>query len=315
MGVYILLGVFLVLYAGFRDGDAVLDYENYLQMYEDVKLGNPLLTEPTFIWIASLSSSSVMLFVIYALLGVGLKLFAIKQLSQLWFLSLVIYISNFFILHELTQIRAGVAAALLLLCVKPIYERNWKLFLLFSIAAILFHASALIILPLWFLTYSKQPHRILLALGLPIAYVVYFSGINLVGIIPIPGIQEKLEMYQELKMLGGEEWSKINVFNAVFLLKIGLFYLLLWKAELVETRNKYFLLMMNIFCISLMSFPLFAAMPVVGFRINELFGMVEILLFPMIYYIFRPKIMSKSIVVSIGCLILMISIFYNKLIV
>lgn len=307
------LCLFLILFAALRDGDSVRDYAQYILMYENINEGYSILTDPTYIWISMISRSSLMLFFIYAILGVGLKLIAIKQLSELWLLSLVIYISNFYILHEMTQIRAGVAAGILLLCIKPIYERDWKRFLLFCVIAFLFHASAIIMFPLWVLGYKKS-RRLLLILSIPIAYLIYFSGINLVGIVPIPGIEEKIMIYQKLQEQDIAGFAKINVFNLVFLAKIVIFYLLIWKYEVIIAYNKYAAIFMKIFCISLISFPIFAVMPVMGFRISELFGVIEIVLFPLIFYVFKPQIVSKLLVLMIGFVVLSISIFYSELI-
>ena len=103
----------------------------------------------------------IYLFLLFAILGVSFKLIAIKQLTELWFLSLILYLSNFFILHEMTQIRAGVASAFLLLCVKPIYDRDLKRFLLFAVLGFLFHYSAIVILPLWFLGIKARKNVLL----------------------------------------------------------------------------------------------------------------------------------------------------------
>lgn len=314
---YVSIGVLLVLTSAFRGDSVDNDYKAYLFMYNQIVDGITIMTEPTFVWIVHLTAilgNPILLFVIYAIIGVSLKLIAIRTLTELWYLSLVVYISNFYILHEMTQIRAGVAAGLLLLCIKPIYERDWKRFLLFSVVAFLFHASAIIILPLWILG-CKNPRKLLLALSIPFAYLVYFSKINLVGVIPIPGVEEKILMYQRIQELGKEGFMEINVFNKVFLIKVLIFYLLLWKYEVIMQYNKYCVIFMKIFCISLLSFPVFAVMPVIGFRVSELLGVVEIVLFPFIYYIFNPRIISRSIIVFFCFVILSISIFYNKLII
>jgi hypothetical protein len=63
-----------------------------------------------------------------------------------------------------------------------------------------------------------------------------------------------------------------------------------------------------------MSLLLFAQMPVVAFRLNEFFGIVEIILVPLIYYTILPSTFSKTIVILIGANFLFILIFYNKII-
>lgn len=312
--IFILSGLVLAIAAGFREGWA--DYETYINGYNYVIAGDFGTMELSFIIISNIVDlvygNVLGLFIIYGTIGVFLKLISIKQLTELWFLSLIIYVSNFYILHELIQMRAGVASGFLLLCIKPIYDRNWKLFLTFFFCAFFFHYSSLVILPLWFLT--NKPRKIFLYLSVPVAYFIYFTKINLVSVaIPIPAIQAKINLYQEMLAMG--EQNQINVFNYVFLVKIMIFYILLWKIDLLQKKNQYATLLIKIFALSIFAFPVFATMPVIGFRISELFGIVEIILFPLLYYIAKPKVIPISVVISIGLLLFYISVFYGELLV
>ena len=71
---------------------------------------------------------------------------------------------------------------------------------------------------------------------------------------------------------------------------------------------------MKVYCLSICALPLFAVMPVVSFRISELYGIVEVVLLPFIVYIVKPKQLGRGIVALIGFVILFITIFYNNLI-
>lgn len=213
----------------------------------------------------------------------------------------------------MTQIRAGVASALLLLCIKPIYDRNLKLFLLFAVLAFSFHFSALMILPLWFL--NTKPQKKLLIILIPISYLLFFLGVDLIMSIPISGVSEKIEIYKKLYEIGGDEWTNINLFNLVFLAKIAIFYFLLFRYEILFTQNNYFPILMKIYCMSLISYPLLATLPVFSTRVSEFYGVVDIVLIPFLYYIFKPIYFSKAIIIFIGLSLLLIDLFYVKLIV
>ncbi|WP_256742632.1 EpsG family protein, partial [Cronobacter sakazakii] len=52
--------------------------------------------------------------------SIGIKLHAIKKISSSPILSLIIYIAFYYILHDMTQIRAGVAAGLFLLAIREL---------------------------------------------------------------------------------------------------------------------------------------------------------------------------------------------------
>jgi hypothetical protein len=307
------LGLILVFVAAFRGEGVDRDYANYVNYFQEPDF---LSVEPALVIISKalkiFFSSPVSMFFVFACLGVLLKFKAIKQLSELWFLSLVIYVGYYFILHEMTQIRAGVASALLLLCIKPIYDRDWKRFLLFSLLAISFHYSAIVILPFWFL--GHKPRKIWLILSIPIAYIIYFSHIDLIVLLPIPGIRDKIEVYKQLESLGDAQANAINVFNLLFLVKIAIFYFLIWKYDLIESKNKYVPILLKVYCVSLISFLIFATMQVIAFRVNELCGVVDIILIPTLFYVFKPSWFSKSIIIFIGLSLMLIILFYEKLI-
>ena len=56
-------------------------------------------------------------------------------------------------------------------------------------------------------------------------------------------------------------------------------------------------------------------MPIVSFRINEFLGIVEIILLPLLYYIFIPRIYSKYLIISIATSIMLIALFYTKILI
>jgi hypothetical protein len=316
---FILLVILLILLAAFRDGDAVRDYSAYVWMYRNASVSLKEISFSIIAWLVKyvFNDNVIFLFLIYAILGVYLKTKVITELTALCFLSLVIYISNFYILHELTQIRVGVATGFLLICIKPIYERDLRKFILFASCAVIFHYSALPIYFLWFLK-SERINKYFYAVIIPFSYIFYFLHIDLIKLfiqfIPIAYVQQKYATYVQLQKIAADA-TKVNIFNYVFLVKCLIFYIILWKSNLIKAQNRYITLLLKIEALSLASFILFSAMPVFSWRISELFGVVEIILIPLIYYVFKQKLFSTFIVTFIGLCILLINIFYAHLII
>lgn len=315
----IILALLLVLLSGLRNGSQLPDYNSYLILYDDIKTGEAIV-EPSFLYISKfvyfIFDDVLFLFIIYAVIGVFLKFRAIKQLTNLWLLSMAVYVSNFFILHEMIQIRAGVAAGFLLLCIKPIYERNLKKFLLFALFAIFFHISSLVIIPLWFLgKFKSKANLYFLVPIIPIAYIIYFLKITILNFIPIPYVQDKLDLYIALQDLGEADFfTDINVFNYLFLAKIFIFYFFLYNHKIMMLHNKYSIILLNIYAISLFMYPALAMMPVLAGRVSELLGIVEIILFPLLYYILSPKYLSRLIILIWSLAIILINIYKSGLI-
>jgi hypothetical protein len=313
LSIFILSAIFLIFISGLRGPGVDLDYTSYEYMFDDPYF----IVEPTFhliSWIVHnfFHSNIIFLFLIYAFFGVGFKFIAIYELSKLWFLSLMIYFTNLYSLHELTQIRVGVASGIFLISLKYLEEDNFRKYIFCTLIAFLFHYSSLIMLFLW--PFNKIIKKRILYFIIPISYFFSLIGANLFYNIPIPGIQEKLDLLLKAQDLGDDFTKPINIFNYYQILRICIFYFFLYYYELLKKRNKYFHILLTLYCFSLAVVALFSNFQVIGFRISQFLGVVEIILFPMIYYIFKEKLISRSLVILYSILHFVYFIFFTELI-
>ncbi|WP_264566688.1 EpsG family protein [Flavobacterium sp. N3904] len=313
---FLSIGFFLVLIAGFRNDDVDRDYKNYLlayySNYETTRFEPTLTIIVTFVKYTF--NNPIFLFVIYAIIGVSLKFVAIKQLSKLYLLSALLYVSNFFILQEMTQIRVGIASGILLLCIKPLYERNFKNFFFLTLIAISFHYSSVIILPLWFLNPFSLKRNLYFSI-VPLSYLMVFCGLTLGFLIerlPIEQVQKLYTMYK-LQIENGEG-DVINLFNSLQVLRCCILLFLIYKIDILSLRNRYSILLVKIYTIALSCFVIFSDIPVVSFRISELLSIVEIVLIPFLLYVFKEKKIAVLFPITIGLFMLLINLFYIKLI-
>ncbi|WGQ07516.1 EpsG family protein [Pedobacter gandavensis] len=300
-----------ILIAGLREVGSDPDSIGYRNYYEsDLIL---LLAEPTFAFISyivrNIFGNFQFVLIIYAIIGVLIKYRAIVKLTDLWFLSLVIYFGNYFLLHEFTQIRAGVASGLFLLSIVPLSERRfWKFFSLI-VLAILFHYSSIILLPLWFLTnkHLNTLGKCILYLLIPIGIVFHFMNLDLLMAIPIETIKYKLEIYKLTQETASNE---LNVFNLVYLFKYLTLYTLLYFYETICVKMKYFSILLKIYAIALFSFLALSQNTIFAMRISELLGIVEIILVPAFYYIIKERVFGSVLVGVVAIVYLYINIFY-----
>ncbi len=303
----------LTLVAGLS-GPISKDHNYYISAYNEVINGRLKISDISFRMICFLVyylfNKPVFLFLIYAALGVTLKITAIRWLSDFWFFSILIYFSLYYFLHELTQIRAGVASAFILLSIPSIYERNIKKFLLYSLGAITFHFSALIILPFYFL--KGERIRVWLFLLIPIGYLLYFTGANLASLVKVIDIDIVNHRYAAYKSIPGIQ--PINVFNILMLARCALCVILLWKWKLLKEKNQYSVLLLKFYVISCFIFIAFADIPVIAFRVSELLATVEIILIPMLIYLININLIGKLIVGLIGFFLLITILFHQKLV-
>ena len=183
--IYITIGAALIILAATREIGIDPDSENYenafLHHYSSTTAD---MVEYSFILISQIiqlfSNDVHYLFLFYAIFGVTLKFVAFRKLCEFWFLPLVVYISYYYIFHELMQIRTGIMAGMFLLAI--------------------FHYSALALLPLLFL--SNKPmstiQRTLWALIIPFGYMIHFYGFTALLELSteLPYIGQKLAAYQ-----------------------------------------------------------------------------------------------------------------------
>ena len=305
----------LFLLAAFRPVGLDQDSENYVQYY----YGNTeQILEFTFTAISALVSffadSPRGMFVVYALLGILLHTWAVTRSTPFWLLALVVWMGNFDLYQEVTQIRVAVAAGLFLVGLSYLAKGEKRTYLLFSLAAACFHYSAFVLPLLTFFGSRPLTLRGRLVIGaIPLlGYLLFFGGFDPIASLPIPWIQEKLWIYERLRD-SGMAGDAINVFNIVYVMRLLVFYLLLWKYDVIKEQAPNLSLLLKVFAISYFCFTALGALPVMAFRYAELFGVVEIVMVPYLALTMKPEAFGKSLVIvfAFGCM--MLNVFYNEL--
>lgn len=311
---FLFLSLFFFLIAAFREPGIDRDYLTYVKNFNNLNKQFYFIAEPSFkligLAVKSLFFNNVLfLFIIYALLAISIKVFAIKQLSEFWFLSLLLFLSYSFVLHDMTQIRVGVAVGFLLLCIKPLYERNFILFLTFACLAFFFHYSAIFVFFLWFLNPLKINiwiYGILILCSFIFSYF-HFYLTNLLYLIPFKFLQIKLLAYKY------EQGTYLNILNFWQLMRCLISLVFLWKYRTIQNHNPYTIIIVKIYIFSVISFFLLADIPVFASRISDMFGIVDIVALPFIIYVAKPKFFGRLFVVLIAFSYFFLNLFYNKI--
>ena len=100
----------MILLSGFREVGIDYDSANYAYAYRDYEISEGV--EISFLLISSflhLFSDDVhAIFLFYAFVGVSLKFLAVKRLSNSYLVPLMVYLCNYYELHECMQIRSGI---------------------------------------------------------------------------------------------------------------------------------------------------------------------------------------------------------------
>lgn len=314
--------LFLIAFAGFRSNDVSIDHSIFQAFYDKALpfktlFSNPGIffkaakVEPSFLIVASFIKTYLptlgftLLMVLFALFSVALKAKAIVKYSEFIFFSLFIYLCNTFMLHEIIQIRAGLAAAVVMLAFEPLVERKAGKFLLILLLATLIHYSALIFLPFYFLNTKKiNPIVYLAVIIIPfLLSTLKFDPISLLLKYDLGVYSEKLNIYITEQLRLKHSINKINL-TIIFQLLLSVF-LLFYRTDILE-KNKYSLLFLKINMISIGVFYLFFSLPVFAFRLWEMLSIVQIFLIPTLIYYIKPRWIPELIIVLVG-----IAFYYN----
>lgn len=272
---YLLIGILLVLMATFSDRSSMPDYGEYVDAY---KYGSERI-EYSFVLIAQISKSlgSISyLFFIYACISIGIKMYLIKKISLHYWASLALYLSYFFVLHDLIQIRAGAASAFLLLSFYMLYKDKIKAGLLFWLLAIFFHYSAVIGIAAFFfkkIGYDRKKWT-----------CVFIGGliIGITGVLLLPSSLEGVEVLQYYLHYSDESYVEehggINFISVQQTVRYLVYFGIMYLSRYLDEKRGIFWFRLYFFGTLILCVA--SVIPAFAFRLSDLFYVTEIFVIP-----------------------------------
>lgn len=304
--IFALLGILMLFIAGLREVGVTPDSATYEDMYYGSGKGiMAKMVEPSFTLISNVLLSLQLgvnaLFFVYAFISVPIRLTAIWKLSNLPLLTLSIYISYYYLLHDVVQIRCAVASALFLLALYYRLEHKNAYALLCILGGWVFHFSAIVGLVIFLLDDKplKGWQSVLFYAIIPLGMIFSISAFDITQFIPESLGGNKLQLYRELKDKGLEDELEGLPFyrDPAILLNIALFYGCLFFQRALTEVNKYVPMFLKIMAIAfLCKFTLGNLSSVLASRLFEYFDVVSIFLWTSAIFAFYPKIVGVAIV-------------------
>lgn len=291
------IAIILFFIAGFREFGIDKDSLNYIELLDkNIRIfdANFLDKEPAF-WLINeinhiiFNGSLRAFFILFAFLGVFFKVIVIKKYSDNVFLSILVYISLFFILHEMTQIRAGISIAVVYLAINDIVNRNLRNFILKLVIAAFFHYSALIFVFLYFIN-SRKINRVwyfsLPLIGILIYYFNFFQSILLYLLPFFPDfISHKLYIYFDML-----NKSEVNIVSPLNLGNLFLLFTLWFNIIFLDKRNAYHTLFVKMLSIGFWILFSFSFIEVIGYRLSNFLFFTLVFLIPITINKFKNKL-------------------------
>jgi len=303
---YVILGVAMVLVSGMRDVHSTPDSDHYELMYygKTTRVMEGLM-EPTFtflVWLLNALGLGVnALFFTYALISVPIHMALFRKMTNIPFTMLTIYLSYYFMMHEMAQIRAGVAAGCLLWAIYLYAEQKKTYALVAILAGTMFHYSAaagLVLLLLGNGTTLPRWQKWALFAIVPVGLVAYFTHIDISYIIPEEMGGDKLMAYRELRDKGLEDeqagWPLEQ--HLLIWLNIILYCCCIYYHDYLVKHFKYTTIAIKMQAVAFcFLFFLNGVSKVLGNRMCDLFSVVSIVLWTASVYAFTPMIYSKAL--------------------
>src|SRR5690554_3738552 len=291
-----LVVLFLAFFAGLRDESIGTDTYNYVSWLSEVQSLEDWFTfrlEKGFgllVLVGSLLSDGYAIYLLLiALVAVSFYLIPILKLVPRYEVAIFVFISLGFYTFFFNGARQGVAAAICFFAMPWLLERKAIPYFLTIAFTALFHKTALVALPLYFIAASRVGWRelLLIVAGAVFLSITLSSFTQLAAIL----IDEKYATYGQ----SGEGGGEVKV---AFLL--GQALLLLYFKKQVGHNNMFYGRLLNIYLIGLV--PALASVissvnPSGVLRLTTYFSHTSILLWPMVFMSFR-RFDNRAIVTS-----------------
>lgn len=303
-----------------RPTSYVSDYKNYEKYFYsfDKKL-TQLAVEQTFLIISEFvyrhGGTMKSVIYIFAFISIPLKLYSVRKMTDetCFLLSILVYASNYFMLHDCEQIRlaAGMAFGMYALYLRVERRSAWLIAGLLAVGIAFHHTLAVLAFPLLMSPKDLSArYKTVLALIVPVSVLLWVAHINIITSLPIPYIEQKLALY-EYAIANGEH-PDIRVINIMVLFRIALFYYVIYYYDVIKPHIKALPMLLLCDCFSLAAWFGLSEMSVIAVRISQLFGFVEIILFASVYYTIRPAWCGKVIVMLLATYFFAQNYVYNQ---
>lgn len=235
--------------------------------------------------VKTFTSNVTVYFIVVALLSFFFLYKAFNKYCFYPVLGVCTYISRFYLARNFMQIRAGLAYAIILIAVQYITNRDWKRYFAWVFVAYLFHHSAIIAVPLYFLC-MIDIKKIHIVIGTIIAFALAAFYSEIIRLLVADYVEDLNVGNTYIQNEFQREWGLSNpmIYFQTFLLLVYTFTedrMRLTTSHYITIRNAYFystLILITLSCYTALS----------G-RVSSQFATLEMVIIPSIAYSFLKR--------------------------
>lgn len=284
--------ILIVLFSVFRY-DVGADYPSYY-----MSVNNPIFSEDfeflslLIVQVARYFNYPPLLFILFGLITYYCFFKTMVSYSQNLLLSVLIYLS-FFYFTDLSIIRQATAVSITFYGFKYIKDKKLIKYILTCIFAFLFHESALIAIPIYFIfNYLSFKITIILSLGIYLSF-------SIIGLL-----LNYYDYFYSYILIKDVLDKSGNIIKYIFLIIFVLMFLYDRISSKNKNRDSYY----SVIIFGLLSFLLLGGH--VGYRVGEYFLIYFILLIPLFFHDFKLYYL-KQIYIFFSILFFSYTPYYN----
>lgn len=298
---YIFLVCMLIIFAGTRFNTG-FDYEQYRLLYPELNLTNFTSNTVEFGFaalnylsrVAGLTFNGFLLLV--AFITISLKAEFYRRHAMFISIALINYFSIGFLINDMGQIRHGLSIAVALYAMHDLINNNNKGFLVKSLLATLFHTSAIVLIPAYFLVkINLRPYLMLavIVILLPFLFIDIRGFLfSIIDYMPFFQLQAKVTFY-----VYSDEFGKSLGFNLSFILRLVILFFLIYLSDtgkkLITGYNKLIIL----YFYGIVLYMVFNSIAEFATRASTFFKNLEPIILP--FFVYNTKsILLKNVVTA-----------------
>jgi hypothetical protein len=202
------------------------------------------------------------------------------------FLGICAYLSRFFIARNLIQIRSGLAYAIILYGIQYITNRDWKRYFGLVFIAYFFHHSAVIAIPLYFISYINfRKWQIVAVLALAFVIGGFFTDVLQSYIIETSQDLEIATTYTQ----GGYVEEAKGLANPLIYLQSFLLLAFTFNEERLRNRIPHYSTIRVAYLYSTFILTAFSMFTALSGRTSTMFATLEFIIIPSLIYMFDKR--------------------------
>ncbi len=285
----------LTIAAGLRDEELWGDTLKYIDAYKfDIPTFNNFnlsvevdaYSEKGFILLSSIiksfTSNVKIYFLVISVLTFVFLIIDFRKFSMFPLLGLCVYISRFYIGRNLIQIRAGLAIAIVMLCIYYVHKKQLIKYLLVILIASIFHTSMLIIIPFYWINKLKI-NKIHVVVCLLVAFFVaaFLTPYLRLYITDIAVDMNYTNYVDSYKAYG------VGLSNPMIYYQSALLLLFTFYQTKIQDKFEYYIEVRNAYLYSTIFLIVLSQWAIASGRLSTIFATFEIAIIPSFLCLFN----------------------------